>query len=183
MTALARASKQIVNDGSILSSERMLHMEYNRKCSVGKKNYRSSDSRGLSPRRTDWRQTASRKVTLNLPLVCSKKANEFCTGATGDVEWGLGGRTRIMAIAVVSRLLCFKEGPEPCKTTFKRYCAYHLVSRLLSTQSDNIIGAIRRAVRMARASEEFREQSCEYEKARGHSHALLASSNYIHYDP
>jgi hypothetical protein len=42
-------------------------------------------------------------------------------------------------------------------------------------QSDNIIGAIRRAVRMARASGEFREQSCEYEKA--------TTSNQVHYDP
>jgi hypothetical protein len=79
------------------------------------------------------------------------------------------GKITGMTTAVVSRFLCFKQGPEPCthNTPFKHYCAYHSVSRLLSMQSDNIIGDIRGAVRKARASEEFGEQSCEHEKTRG----------------
>jgi hypothetical protein len=37
MTALASASSKIVNDRPILSSERMLHKDYDRKCSVEQK--------------------------------------------------------------------------------------------------------------------------------------------------
>jgi hypothetical protein len=37
--------------------------------SVQLKKYRSWVSMGLSPRRNDWRKTASRKVTLTLSLV------------------------------------------------------------------------------------------------------------------
>jgi hypothetical protein len=59
-----------VNDKPILSSERMLHKDYNRKCSVGKLNYWSWFSKGLSPRRTDWRPTASRKVILTPNNLC-----------------------------------------------------------------------------------------------------------------
>jgi hypothetical protein len=44
----------IVKDRTILSSERMLHKDYDRKCSVEKENW-SSVSRGLVPGRTEWR--------------------------------------------------------------------------------------------------------------------------------
>jgi hypothetical protein len=50
-----RGPATIVNYTPILSSERMLHKEYNRKCSVGKHKFWSWASRGLSPRRTNWR--------------------------------------------------------------------------------------------------------------------------------
>jgi hypothetical protein len=50
----------------IFSSERMLHKDYYCKGSVAKKNLWSWCSKGLTPRQTDWRQTASRKVTLTL---------------------------------------------------------------------------------------------------------------------
>jgi hypothetical protein len=50
----------------IFSSDRMLHKDYYRKGSAGGKNRLSWVSRGLTPRRTDWRSTASRKVTLTL---------------------------------------------------------------------------------------------------------------------
>jgi hypothetical protein len=62
-----RGTAATVNDTNILSSERVLHKDYNRKFSVWKKKC-SWVSRGLSPRRTVWRQTASRKVTLTLTL-------------------------------------------------------------------------------------------------------------------
>jgi hypothetical protein len=53
----------------ILPSGRMLQEDYESKYSVGKKEYWSWVSRGLSPRRTVWRWTASRKVTLTLTLI------------------------------------------------------------------------------------------------------------------
>jgi hypothetical protein len=46
---LWRGSPAIVNDRPILSPDRMLHENYDRK----------SVSRGLAPRRTHWRETAS----------------------------------------------------------------------------------------------------------------------------
>jgi hypothetical protein len=46
MTALARASS-IVNDRPILSSERMLHKDYERKCSVKKKKLLVVSLKGL----------------------------------------------------------------------------------------------------------------------------------------
>jgi hypothetical protein len=52
-----------IRDKSIFSSERMLHREFN-----WKNNLWSWVSSGLTPRRTDWRQTARRKVTLTLTL-------------------------------------------------------------------------------------------------------------------
>jgi hypothetical protein len=61
MTALVRKAA-IVNDRPNLSSERMLHKDYDRKCSVGKKNP-VVGLRGLVAK-TDWRLTASCKVTL-----------------------------------------------------------------------------------------------------------------------
>jgi hypothetical protein len=42
----------------------MLHQDYDRKCSV--ETIMLFVSRGLLPRRTDWRETDSRKVTLTL---------------------------------------------------------------------------------------------------------------------
>jgi hypothetical protein len=42
-----RGKTAIVNDRPILSSKRMLHKNYNRKCSVGKKNYWSLSVKGL----------------------------------------------------------------------------------------------------------------------------------------
>jgi hypothetical protein len=52
---------------SVFSSERMLHRDYDRKGSVAKKKKKLSwVCRGLAPRRTDWRWTASRKVILIL---------------------------------------------------------------------------------------------------------------------
>jgi hypothetical protein len=50
-----RGPAAIVNDRPILSSKRMLHKDYDRKCSVGKENCWSRVSRGLAPRGTDWR--------------------------------------------------------------------------------------------------------------------------------
>jgi hypothetical protein len=52
-------------DVDSLSSERMLHKDYERKCSVGPK-YWSWVSRGLSPRGIHLRSTARREVTLTL---------------------------------------------------------------------------------------------------------------------
>jgi hypothetical protein len=49
----------------------MLHNDYYRKGSVEKENLWSWFSRGLALRQTDWRQTASRKVTLTLTLKSS----------------------------------------------------------------------------------------------------------------
>jgi hypothetical protein len=46
------------NDKPILSPVRILHKAYDHKCPV----------EGLSSRRTDWRQTASRNVTITLDL-------------------------------------------------------------------------------------------------------------------
>jgi hypothetical protein len=46
----------------------MLHRDNNRKCSIRKWNYWLWVSRGLSQRRNDLRETASRKVTLTLIL-------------------------------------------------------------------------------------------------------------------
>jgi hypothetical protein len=63
-----RGPVAIVNYRPILLSERMLHKDYNRKCSVGKLKLWSWVSRGLSPRRTDWWYTTSRKVTLISPM-------------------------------------------------------------------------------------------------------------------
>jgi hypothetical protein len=51
----------IVNDRPILSSERMLYKDHDRKCSIEKKKFLPGVTR-----RTDWRQSASRKVTLAL---------------------------------------------------------------------------------------------------------------------
>jgi hypothetical protein len=45
----------IVKYRTILSSERMLHRDYNRKCSVDKIELLVVGLKGLSPRRTDWR--------------------------------------------------------------------------------------------------------------------------------
>jgi hypothetical protein len=61
-----------------LVTERMLRKGYDCKCSVGK-SYWSWVSRGLSPKRTDWRQTASRKVTMTLsdPLYYSAGGIEY----------------------------------------------------------------------------------------------------------
>jgi hypothetical protein len=50
-----RGPAAIVKKRPILSPERVLPKDYNRMCSVGKWNYWSWVSRGLSPRRTDWR--------------------------------------------------------------------------------------------------------------------------------
>jgi hypothetical protein len=44
----------------------MLHKDYDRKGLVEEKNLWLWASRGLAPRLTDWRYTASRKVTLTL---------------------------------------------------------------------------------------------------------------------
>jgi hypothetical protein len=54
-------------DKPIFSSERMLRKDYYCKGSI-EKNLWSWVSRGLTPRRTDWWQTASRKVTFTLTM-------------------------------------------------------------------------------------------------------------------
>jgi hypothetical protein len=54
-----------IKEKPIFSSERMLHKGYDYKSSV-EKNLLSWVSRGLTPRRNGWRQTANRKVTLTL---------------------------------------------------------------------------------------------------------------------
>jgi hypothetical protein len=48
-----RGPAAIVNNGSVLSSERMLQKDYNRKCWVKKRQYWSWVSRSLAARRTD----------------------------------------------------------------------------------------------------------------------------------
>jgi hypothetical protein len=55
----------IIRDKPILSSERMLHKDYDRKCSVAE-TISGCDSQDLAPRRTDWRQIANRDVTMSL---------------------------------------------------------------------------------------------------------------------
>jgi hypothetical protein len=63
----------IVNYRPIISSERMLYKDYGHRCSIEKKKFWPWVSRGSAPRQTDWRYTASRKVTLTLtvPLTVS----------------------------------------------------------------------------------------------------------------
>jgi hypothetical protein len=56
-----------IRNKPIFSSERMLHKDYYRKSSVGKK-FLDVGHTSLAPRRTDWRQTVSRKVILTLIL-------------------------------------------------------------------------------------------------------------------
>jgi hypothetical protein len=60
-----RKPAAIVNDRPILSSERMLCKDYDRRCSIEKKKIWPWVSRGSTPRRTDWRYTASCKVILS----------------------------------------------------------------------------------------------------------------------
>jgi hypothetical protein len=50
-----RGPAAIVNDKPILSSESMLHKDYDRRCSIEKKKFWQWVSRGLAPRRTDLR--------------------------------------------------------------------------------------------------------------------------------
>jgi hypothetical protein len=52
----------------------MLHKDHDRKCSVEKKN--SLSVKGLAVE-TDWRQTASRKVTLTLTLTLTVTLSEL----------------------------------------------------------------------------------------------------------
>jgi hypothetical protein len=52
---LWRGPTAIINDKPILSSERMLHKDDDRKCSFGKNKCWPWVSRGLEPRRTGWR--------------------------------------------------------------------------------------------------------------------------------
>jgi hypothetical protein len=55
-----------LRENPIFSSERILHKDYDRKGSfTKKKNIWSWGLKGLVPRRTDWRYTAIRKVTLD----------------------------------------------------------------------------------------------------------------------
>jgi hypothetical protein len=56
----------IVNDRPILSPERVLYKNYDCRCSTEKEKFSPWVSRGSAPRQTDWRYTASCKVTLTL---------------------------------------------------------------------------------------------------------------------
>jgi hypothetical protein len=58
-------AKPFINDKPILSSERLLHKDYNSKGSGAKKIW-SWISRGMEPRRTDWRLTSSHKVIVTV---------------------------------------------------------------------------------------------------------------------
>jgi hypothetical protein len=62
-----RGPAAIVNDRPILSWEKMLYKVYDRRFSI-EKNFLPWVSRGSAPRRTDWRSTANRKVTLTLTV-------------------------------------------------------------------------------------------------------------------
>jgi hypothetical protein len=65
---LTKAKRSLfVRDKPILSSERMLDKDSGRKGSFQKKSL-VVISKGLAPRQTDWRYTASGKVTLTLTL-------------------------------------------------------------------------------------------------------------------
>jgi hypothetical protein len=61
---LDESSSIFVRDKPICSPEKTLRNKYYCKSSVGNKNLWAWVSRGLTPRRTDWWYTASRKVTL-----------------------------------------------------------------------------------------------------------------------
>jgi hypothetical protein len=63
-----RGPAAIVNDRLILSSERMLHKDYDRRCSIEKKKFWPWVSRGSASRWTDWWLTATRKVNLTLTV-------------------------------------------------------------------------------------------------------------------
>jgi hypothetical protein len=60
-------------DKFIFSSERMLHKDYDRRVQL-KKNLWSWVSRGLTPRRIDWRQTTSHKVNFEWPTILTTAA-------------------------------------------------------------------------------------------------------------
>jgi hypothetical protein len=96
-----RGPAAIVNDRPILSWKRMLHKDYNRKCSVRKQKFWSWVSKGLSLRRSDWWWTTSRKVILTLTLTlsccwvgwesCSREkweAGRWCRGQFTNSEEG-----------------------------------------------------------------------------------------------
>jgi hypothetical protein len=74
---------QFIKDKPILLSERMLHKNYEYKCLVAKKKLSLWASRGLAPRWTDWRQTASCNVTLTLEWVSEWVRGRNCS----PVEW------------------------------------------------------------------------------------------------
>jgi hypothetical protein len=66
-----------IRDKPILSSERMLHKDYDRNGSVAGGWNWSWITRSLAPRRTDWRYTTTHKVTL-IPNIISKILS-FCS--------------------------------------------------------------------------------------------------------
>jgi hypothetical protein len=72
---------------SILSSERKLYKDYGRRYSIGKKIVWPWVWRGLAPRRTDWRQPVSRKVTLTLTLWRDQVQNRSRVYSSNSRQW------------------------------------------------------------------------------------------------
>jgi hypothetical protein len=75
----------------------MLHKEYYRKSSVGKRSLWSWVPRVLTPRQTDWRQTSSRKVTLTLTLALTLTRSVQLSGESQTVNRRPGGWCEIAA--------------------------------------------------------------------------------------